>query len=172
MHEEYILYHSTPESNLSTIQMFGLLTDQPRLWESWSVPGYLYFATTPQIAIFWAIAHNRENVIESYDQLSWTPPASEYELEKQKMVEKANDLITEGIVVLEVEIPSKFLENDIGDDLKTNRNIPPDRISVYERINREEFVKMVTTDIDERIHRPRVRPKAIQSNRKWKGKDI
>jgi hypothetical protein len=194
MHEEYILYHSTPMHNLSTIQMFGLVAGSPPLWENWSQPGYLYFSSTAIGARFWSLSYLYENIIEpefhmrypkfdetTYNRLYEEDPtkfpnftwvskvrATQKDIERQL----ASELIVEGIAILKSAIPSKFLEFDLGSDMRTKKNIPPDRISVYKLLDKGDVVKFMFDYIKRMPVDPYKLPKSIKTDRKWKGKDI
>jgi hypothetical protein len=174
MHEEYILYHSTFDHNLSTIQMFGLIAGSPPLWEEWSEPGYVYFETTPGNAYSWSVSYAIEHIVKSeFDRLypymvdKWDTKNSLRESSLKK-IELAKELIAEGIVILESELPRDVMENDYGTALKIKRNVPPDRIKVYKMLDREEFIKDVITAIKTNVPGTRwKRPKTIRTDREW-----
>ena len=181
--------------NLSTIQMFGLVADSPPLWEEWSKPGYLYFSSTAAGAKFWALSYLYENIIEPefhmrysnfaetvYDRLREEGSTKILNLDSawigevrntQKDVEikLASELIFEGIVILKVVIPAKFLEFDLGSDMRTKKNIPPDRISVYKMLDKNDVVESISGYIKRMPVDPYKLPKSVMTDRKWKGKD-
>lgn len=168
MDDEYVLYHSTFMKNLPSIRNYGLITGQPPVWEEYSEPEYLYLTPDPRDAFNWGIEAIFETIV--------VPKARQLKLceafhcrildeDKPEVIKLVDESVTDNIVVLEIEIPSSFLDVDYpSESYRTTKNIPPNKVSVYRVIDRDEVIERVIKRINEglrglspvRIKKPRV----------------
>jgi len=198
MHEEYILYHSTPLRKYPNIRLRGLTTGHRRnYWQS--QPVYLYFTTTPREALLWGIESIRHKMFKHPLQRKWewaefAGDDNEWGIDfntrtkkakkewgivydnfiRPVLLESLNELVTDGLAILEVEIPASLLrqrrfEYRLPVDV-IGSGVDPERISVYDAIERNDFYDIVY-DFCKSGKDPRMRtippPKSFNTDRPW-----